>query len=184
MYIFDVCESCHICAYMSHVWHEANLIYAMAHSFLPWLLYICVRDVPLSYMWHGWYIHICDMTHTCTYMTWLIYAYVWHDSHMHTCDMTHICIRVTWLTYAHVWHDSYMHTCDMTHICTHVTWLICVTWLIRRCDTSLAYNLTPLSKYTHIWHMGHVTIYGTWVTWPYMAHGSRDHIWHMGHVTI
>jgi len=64
------------------------------------------------------------MTHSFTYVTWLIRLHMWHDSFIYICDMTHLCAYVTWLIHLHMWHDSFVYICDMTHSFTYVTWLI------------------------------------------------------------
>ena len=87
-------------------------------------------------------IHMCAMTHSSTWVPWLIQSYVCHlldlprllpylSRHVfiYISDMTHLSICVTWHIHLYAWHDSFIYMRDMTHSTICVTdsflWATC-----------------------------------------------------------
>ena len=100
--------------------------YDMTHSYVSWIIHMCVQVWHDSLIPMTWIIHMCHesyMNHTyvCICVTSLVdtcdttRSYVWHDSFICVTWLIHMCD----MTYSYVWHDSF----------------ICVTWLIHMCLT-------------------------------------------------
>ena len=120
--------------------------YDMAHSYVSWIIHMCVQVWHDSLIPMTWIIHMCHesyMNHTyvCICVTSLFDIYVWHDSFMCVTWLIHMCDT----TRSYVWHHSLTpvtrlaHMCDMTHSCVWHDSFICVTWLIHMCDMTHSY---------------------------------------------
>jgi len=103
LYVHAVYKTCHMCAYMSHVWHDSHMSYVPCH--------ICTY---MTYASHVTYVHIwvmCNMTHIRC-MCHVTYVHTWCIR-----DMSHVCI-----------YES-CHTCEKGSSCTQMTH-IRMLWLV------------------------------------------------------
>jgi len=126
------CHTC-ICVYYSSI-HMCDMTHSrlrhdsftcMAHdSFksVTRLIHVC-RD---SLIHVSWLIHICDLTHPFTRVTWLIHSHVGQDSSAPTTLLIHLChvthTRVSCHTYICIFsHPTYLHLGCQRVLCVFCT---------------------------------------------------------------
>jgi len=170
--------------WMSHITDMTHLFVSMSH-------YAYMNEATRR-------IHICDMTHAFTYVTWRTHSHMWHDARIHICFKTD---SYKWwhhpMTHSSVWCDDSsqtwqmneswgdVHLCDVTHSsqtwhrqhtrCTH-------TRLIHLCAMSHYTCMNEATRRIHICdmtqlHMWHGAF--TYVTWrSYICDMTHSHMWH------
>jgi len=176
--------------WMSHITDMTHLFVSMSH-------YAYMNEATRR-------IHICDMTHAFTYVTWRTHSHMWHDARIHICfktdsykwwhhPMTHSSVWCDWfitdMAHSCLSHSWVCHVCDesvTSHRWTsHGVMFICVMWLIHhRHGTDITHVAHTQDSFicvpcliTRVWMRRRGEF--TYVTWrSYICDMAHSHTWH------